>query len=261
VGLAVVGFSAALWPVSWTALVALIALGSLWEFDQLGVRKGTELELAVAAPAVLAYVVLTALGLIHRYEGVLLAATVTGAMAYAAFFQKGSIFSRAGFTVLAVLYIGKLISYFVVIRNVPVLGTWLVVYAIVVIAFTDMFAMFVGTTLGRTPLTELSPKKTVEGALGGFVAAVAIGIAFGVFPHVAIGWWQGALVGAITSIAAQCGDLVESALKRDANVKDAGTAIGSHGGVLDRFDSYLFGGPAFYFALYVVHVVHNGKLF
>ncbi|MBV8151645.1 MAG: phosphatidate cytidylyltransferase, partial [Candidatus Eremiobacteraeota bacterium] len=245
---------------AFVVLVIAIALGSLWEFDKLALRKGTPVELGVAAPAVLAYIVLTGLGLIHRYEGVVLAATVIGALLFATFASKGHYLARSAYTLLAALYIGKLISYFVTIRGIPELGFWLTLYAIFIIAFTDIFAMLVGVSIGRTPLTRISPKKTVEGALGGLVAAVGVGIVMGMTPQIGLTWWQGASIAAITSLAAQAGDLVESALKRDARVKDAGSAIGSHGGVLDRFDSYLFAGPAFYFALWLLGFVRAGTL-
>jgi phosphatidate cytidylyltransferase len=123
--------------------------------------------------------------------------------------------------------------------------------ALVLIAFTDIFAMLVGTSIGRTPMTAISPRKTWEGAAGGLAAATLAGAAFALLGAVHMPWWHGAIIGALTSLAAQAGDLVESALKRDALVKDAGTAIGSHGGWLDRFDSYIFGGVAFYGALWI----------
>jgi phosphatidate cytidylyltransferase len=149
-----------------------------------------------------------------------------------------------------VLYIGQLLSYFVTLRNVPGTGLAYTIAAIVIIATTDISAMLVGTTFGRTPLTNISPRKTWEGAIGGLVASAVLGAALALVPDLHFAWWHGAIAGAFTSIAAQAGDLVESALKRDARVKDAGTAISGHGGWLDRFDSYIFGGVAFYAALW-----------
>jgi phosphatidate cytidylyltransferase len=125
-------------------------------------------------------------------------------------------------------------------------------YVMTLVALTDVAAMLTGVCIGRTPLTRLSPKKTVEGAVGGLATAIASGMLIGSIPQLHFAWWQGAFIGAVTSFAAQAGDIVESALKRDARVKDAGNAIAGHGGVLDRFDSFIFGGIAFYFALWAV---------
>jgi len=257
--LAVIGFAASVWPPAFACLVTLISIGCLWEFAELSARKGPAIEFPVALVAVIAYMVLTYLHLIHRWEGVLLATTVVVALAMAAFASSTSgtsgSFARSGFTLLGVLYIGKLISYFIAVRALPGVGLAMTVYAIVMIAFTDIFAMVVGTTIGRTPLSPLSPRKTVEGALGGLLATVAIAIAGSFTPWLHLAWWQAASIGIIVSLGAQAGDLVESALKRDASVKDAGSLILGHGGVLDRFDSYIFGGIAMYFALWLVRAI------
>ena len=254
-GLAVVGIGSVFWLPAFLLICTAIAIGCLWEFAQLSARKGPALEFPVALGATVLYFALTALHLIHRYEGVLLAGTVVIALVTAMPSNSGGAFARSANTLLGVLYIGKLLTYFIAIRSIPVIGIAATVTAIVLIALTDIFAMVIGTRIGRTPLTPVSPKKTVEGAVGGLAVAVLAGALASLDPWLPLPWWEGAFVGLITSIAAQAGDLVESALKRDAQVKDAGSLIAGHGGVLDRFDSYIFGGIAFYFALYVLHVI------
>jgi phosphatidate cytidylyltransferase len=74
-------------------------------------------------------------------------------------------------------------------------------------------------------------------------------------PQLHLQWWQGAVLGLFTGIAAQVGDLVESAFKRDAGVKDAGAMIQGHGGVLDRFDSYFLGGVTFFASLHLLGIL------
>ena len=242
---------------TFTAVVLIITIGSLWELGAMTARKGQPLVFPVGALAIGTYVILAALGKQHAYEKTVLAATVFGALAFSLVGDRQNYIARSANTLFGVVYIGWLGSYFLALRNLPHVGMGFTFAAIVVIAFTDIFAMIVGTTLGKTPLTSISPNKTWEGAIGGFVASVAIGSAMGAIPALGISWLDGVIVGAITSIAAQAGDIVESALKRDARVKDASNLLAGHGGILDRFDSYIFGGIAFYTTLFVTgHIPH-----
>lgn len=119
----------------------------------------------------------------------------------------------------------------------------------------DTAAIFVGRAFGKTPLAaKISPKKTVEGAVGNLVACIAVAIGW----SLAIGysWGVGLAVGLSAGTLGQCGDLFESALKRKSGVKDSGTILPGHGGILDRLDSMLFHAPA---ALLIVAVLNVGR--
>ena len=111
----------------------------------------------------------------------------------------------------------------------------------------DTGAYFCGKALGRTQLTRISPKKTVEGALGGLMCSIAV--ALGCFR--AFAWPESPLaaasLGTIVFFASLFGDLIESVIKRDAGIKDSRDLIPGHGGLLDRLDSYLFPGACVYF--------------
>ena len=106
----------------------------------------------------------------------------------------------------------------------------------------DTGAYFMGKSFGRTQLTEISPKKTVEGAAGGLACSIVVALAF----HRLLQWpadpFTAALLGLLVFLASLFGDLIESVMKRDAGLKDASNLIPGHGGLLDRFDSYLFTG-------------------
>ena len=104
---------------------------------------------------------------------------------------------------------------------------------------SDTFAYLTGRAFGKIKLYEaLSPKKTIEGFIGGTILTAVIAAVLGNFWNYGI--WQGAVLGAMVSVAGTAGDLFESALKRQADIKDSGKFIPGHGGALDRFDAFLF---------------------
>jgi phosphatidate cytidylyltransferase len=121
---------------------------------------------------------------------------------------------------------------------------------------SDTGAFACGGLLGRHKLAPvLSPKKTVEGAVGGLVSTVGAVLLLGCL-WLKLPTAQAALLGLIVGVSCQVGDLVESALKRDLGVKDFGTILGPHGGVLDRFDGLLLAMPAAYLYLLAVLPAH-----
>jgi phosphatidate cytidylyltransferase len=125
-------------------------------------------------------------------------------------------------------------------------GQKLVAIALASAMIGDSAALFVGSAIGRRPFfPSISPKKSLEGALGG-VAATILTWALAAPPLIGLPVLHAVILGAVIAVAAQAGDLVESALKRAARVKDSSELIPGHGGLLDRLDSLLLLGPVVY---------------
>ena len=127
------------------------------------------------------------------------------------------------------------------------------IFALVaLIACNDTFAYFAGVLIGKHKLApSISPKKSWEGLIGGAVAAVIGGAA--IFHYLfETNWIIGAVIGLMTVITATCGDLIESAIKRDLAIKDMSNLLPGHGGIMDRLDSALFTAPAVWFAFELI---------
>lgn len=118
-------------------------------------------------------------------------------------------------------------------------------WLLVVVAGADVGAYFVGKSKGKTPFCETSPNKTLEGVIGGIVTATILGLVFA--PD--YGFFAVLIISMISAVASVFGDLFESYLKREADVKDSGNILPGHGGVLDRVDGYLFAAITMYILL------------
>jgi len=155
-----------------------------------------------------------------------------------------ALITRAGITVMAPLYVGLPLGALVWIQ--VVFGPRAVLFVIALIAISDTAQYVAGRAFGRHKLAPVvSPGKTVEGGIGGLVAAVATGVLLGPVWGQAGSSIQGAGLGLALGAAGIMGDLFESTLKRSAGVKDSGALIPGHGGVLDRIDGYLFAVPVY----------------
>lgn len=256
------------WLTIGVALIALIAAHEAFRLLALAGLPGERAIGLVAAPAAV-----MGMAVLGPRDGAIAAfvAAVFIASALAAFRRD---VARNGFvawagTSFAALYVSLLAFVPAILVTAPSIGpsaslggflddgrVWLLVLVLTVWSF-DTFAYLAGRTLKRGRfLDHISPSKTWSGVIGGTLAAVIVCalLVAGSGHHVL----AGVALGLLIAVTAQGGDVAESLLKRAAGVKDSGTLIPGHGGILDRIDSFLFAAPAMYAGLILIQLLPNG---
>jgi len=216
--------------------------------------------------------VFTTLTFFHRFDMVpsILTLVIIASFLIVLFRGRQPYIVNVATTILGALYCCWLPCHLLLVRQIGMVrvsafqfslseGLFLLLYVFVAVAFTDIGAYYFGVKFGKHKLAEvISPKKTIEGAIGGGFCAIGVSLIFAyifkIIDNLNIGLninltiFQAILSGLIITIAAQLGDLSESLIKRDAGVKDSSDILPGHGGMLDRFDGYIFAIPiAYYF--------------
>ncbi|MEK6201422.1 MAG: phosphatidate cytidylyltransferase [Desulfobulbaceae bacterium] len=159
-----------------------------------------------------------------------------------------SFFSRALF---GVCYVGFLGAHLLLLYQLPEGSSWILVLTAIT-AGSDSGAYYCGRAFGKHKLCPLvSPNKTVEGAIGGLVAAVAVAVLMVMLLSLQVNWFFLVPAAILLTGVGIVGDLTESIIKRATGTKDSGTLLGGHGGVLDRVDSLLFAAPVLYYLLLI----------
>lgn len=167
------------------------------------------------------------------------------------------VFPKIGIDDLAASYLGScyisvLLSHLILIRKLTPYGWQLLLLVFLLTWACDIGAYFIGRLFGRRALySTLSPRKTIEGSVGGILFCVGTAALFQLFCPI-LTYPKVLFLGIITGLVVQIGDLVESALKRMGKIKDSGDLIPGHGGILDRFDSLLFSAPVAYFFIKMI---------
>ncbi|HUJ33223.1 MAG TPA: phosphatidate cytidylyltransferase [Candidatus Acidoferrum sp.] len=253
------------WGPAWllAAIAALVAILGLWEFfalgERLGLRAFKKWTLVCAAGFFYAQYAAGMTEMHRLWAGVVLTRTAGGISASIESILLIFLFGAVGIGLATrrplqdvlpavsvssagLLFVALPFSYLVRIDGIERVGRELILFTLALIWAGDTLAYFVGRFFGRVPMARaLSPKKTWEGAIANVVASLLVALA-------ASRWMDLDLtallvIAAAANIAGQMGDLIESAYKRGAGVKDSGTIVPGHGGALDRIDSLILAAP------------------
>ena len=185
-----------------------------------------------------------------------LAVAIPNVVVYLLFVTPKDYVRRSSVAVFSIFYLPFLAGFVLLLAHSPD-PIKKIATLIVLVSFNDTFAYFSGVLFGKHALApHISPKKTWEGLVGAIIMTT-IGATL-LFVYVLKDhWWLGAIVGVLGVITATCGDLIESAVKRDLQIKDMGTILPGHGGILDRIDSLLFTAPSVWF---IFELIQHFKL-
>ena len=266
---AIVGVTAAFFLIRsggliFAAAVLLLAIIGWHEFRVMMLSKGYKVYYLTSGTAVALLNIVPALGYKDTLVPILTAAIISIMLEGLYYHKRGNWAPEVALSSFSVLYVGLLFSHFTMLRevsssvvNVTGMGSmplgevflWLVLFGTWA---SDTFAYIFGCAFGKRPLCPaVSPKKSIEGAIAGFLGCILVVVYLGTY-LLAFDFIKTFSLSILIAIFAPLGDLVESLLKRSFGVKDSGKVFPGHGGVLDRFDSVLFAIPiTYYFILYI----------
>ena len=180
--------------------------------------------------------------------------------------QSGTISDIAA-SIFGLFYLGFLPSYWIKLRALETglsnsgvtllsnfsnsIGLYLTLTSCFLIVASDIGSYFIGKSFGKRSLSPISPSKTIEGLIGGISCSILLAIFFAFVLNLGNPLLIGILYGLLISLMALVGDLIESMMKRDAKIKDSGTFLPGHGGILDRIDSYIFTPSVIYYIIII----------
>jgi phosphatidate cytidylyltransferase len=241
---------AAIWylqPIFLLGIAVLVALLAFREYVDIASRAGVHVSRPAGAIAVAVVCVAVGIPGMPVDAAVVLATLGLSALALsrANTASPGGALQAAAIAVFAPFYIGLPLGLLAATRWM--LGREAALLLIVTVAISDTFQYYSGRTFGRHPLAPMvSPKKTIEGAVGGFAGASLSLAVIGYWWLPQMGLPARIVLGLALAAVGIVGDLFESLLKRSVNMKDASAVIPGHGGVLDRIDALLFAAPVYY---------------
>ncbi len=243
-------------PAVFSVFLTLVLFLSLVEFNRMGLGSEHRVEQFISSVCGAGVVPLLYFDNIEMLFPLLTASMLLFALMF--LFRLPAITEvhhRLGWIILGLVYLPLLLGHMVSLRLLEDGRQWIFMTLIVIMS-CDTFAYFVGRKIGKHKLyPAVSPNKTIEGAVGGLVGAVlAVLLAKYTFLP-AIGFLGAVTIGLALGVVGQLGDLFESLLKRACQVKDSGTIIPGHGGMLDRLDSLIFAFPVVY---YIARYVYGG---
>lgn len=211
----------------------------------------------------LSQLIIASIAYFQRFDLVAVALTFCsiGAFMWVLFKGRQPYIANVATTLLGIIYCGWFPLHLIFLRHLSSErfhdGLGFVVLMFTAILMTDIGCYYAGRHLGKHKLAPIvSPNKTIEGSIGGAIAAVIGALIIGYFLQ--LEWYFSVMLGFLCTVFAQIGDLCESLLKRDAGVKDSGHSLPGHGGFLDRTDSFILTIPVMYY--FCKHVVFSNEL-
>ena len=259
--------------------VALLIYLALLEFFRMaeftGIKPATKTTL-FSCLIIILFTYLDAINLVDKeLSNSILPICSVGICTWLLLQPKSGTISDIAASIFGLFYLGFLPSYWIKLRelksalifssdgsqSLEILadsaGLYLTLTSCLLIVASDIGSYFIGKSFGSRPLSPISPGKTIEGLIGGILCSISLAIFFACLFNLSNPFLVGILYGMLVSLMALVGDLIESMMKRDARIKDSGTFLPGHGGILDRIDSYIFTPSVIYYIFIIINYFYK----